>query len=52
VRQVVGHPPSAGRLYVCDNEQPLDADIARIAVDIAAGGLIPQAVDEVARGLK
>jgi phenylalanine ammonia-lyase len=48
VRQVVDHPPSADRPYVWnDNEQPLDADIARIAADIAAGGHIPQAVNEI-----
>ncbi|MFQ5593632.1 MAG: histidine ammonia-lyase [Anaerolineae bacterium] len=53
VRQVVGRPPTAGRPYVWnDNEQPLDADIARIAADIAAGGRIPQAVDETVQSLK
>lgn len=53
VRHVVERPPAAGRPYVWnDDEQPLDADIARIAADIAAGGRIPQAVDETVQSLK
>jgi len=45
LREVVGRPPSADRSYIWnDNEQPLDAHIARIAADIAAGGHIPQAM--------
>jgi phenylalanine ammonia-lyase len=48
VREVVGRPPTARRPYIWnDNEQPLDAHIARIAADIMAGGRIPQAVNDV-----
>jgi phenylalanine ammonia-lyase len=48
VREVVGRPPTAHRPYIWnDNEQPLDAHIARVAADIRAGGRIPQAVNEV-----
>ncbi|MFQ5855552.1 MAG: histidine ammonia-lyase [Anaerolineae bacterium] len=53
VREVVGRPPSADRPYVWnDNEQPLDLHIARIAADIAAGGRVPQAVNDVVLSLK
>ncbi len=53
VRQVVGKPPSADRPYIWnDNEQPLDAHIARITADIAAGGHIPQAISQVVESLK
>jgi len=46
VRTVVGRPPSAHRPYIWnDDEQPLDAHIARIAHDIATGGCIPQAMN-------
>jgi len=48
VRAVVGRPPTAGRPYIWnDNEQPLDQHIATIAADIAAGGCIPQAVNDL-----
>ncbi len=46
VREVVGRPPSANRPYIWnDDEQPLNAHIARIATDIAASGRIPQAMN-------
>lgn len=46
VRKVVERPPTANRPYIWnDDEQPLNAHIARIASDIAAGGRIPQALD-------
>jgi phenylalanine ammonia-lyase len=46
VREVVGRPPSATRPYIWnDDEQPLDVHIARIAADIAAGGCIPQTLN-------
>lgn len=45
VREVVGRAPSAERPYVWDDhDQVLDAHIAKIAADIAAGGRIPQAM--------
>ena len=47
VRLVVERPPSANRPYVWnDDEQPLDLDIARIAADIAAEGLIIEALED------
>jgi phenylalanine ammonia-lyase len=52
IREVVGQPPSRQRPYIWnDNEQPLDEHIARIALDIAAGGRIPQAVNELLASL-
>jgi len=48
VREVVGRPPSANRPYIWnDDEQPLDAHLARIATDIAASGRIPQAMKQL-----
>jgi phenylalanine ammonia-lyase len=48
VRAVVGRPASADRPYIRnDNEQPLDLHISSIAADIAAGGLIPQALSDI-----
>jgi len=53
VREVVGNPPSESRPYVWDdNEQTLDSHIARIAADIAKGGQIPNAIEEVIAGLQ
>jgi len=47
VREVVGRPPSANRPYIWnDDEQPLDVHITHIATDIAAGGRIPQAMND------
>jgi phenylalanine ammonia-lyase len=47
VREVVGCPPSAGRPYVWnDDQQTLDAHIARIAADIAGEGKIAQAMEQ------
>jgi phenylalanine ammonia-lyase len=52
VREVVGRPPSQSLPYIWnDNEQPLDAHIARLAADIAAGGRIPRAVSDRVRGV-
>ncbi|NJM22520.1 MAG: aromatic amino acid lyase [Richelia sp. RM2_1_2] len=45
VYQVIEQKPSSTRPYICnDNEQSLDEHIARIAADIASGGLIVDAV--------
>jgi phenylalanine ammonia-lyase len=53
VREVVGQPPSADRPYIRnDHEQPLDDHIARIAADIAAGGRIVAAVENILSSLK
>jgi phenylalanine ammonia-lyase len=53
VRKVAGQPPSPNRPYIWnDNEQPLDAHIAPIAADIAADGLILQAMDSQLLGFK
>lgn len=53
VRNVIGKPPSWDKPCVWnDNEQFLDTYIARIAADIAAGGQIPQAVQETTLSLK
>lgn len=52
VRKVVERAPSSDRPYIRnDNEQPLSAHIQRIAADIAAGGHIPQAVNDLLLGL-
>ncbi|MBH8552285.1 aromatic amino acid lyase [Nostocaceae cyanobacterium CENA357] len=52
VRQVVGKPPSSLRPYIWnDNEQSLDKHIARISADIATGGLIVQAVQDLLSSL-
>lgn len=53
VRNIVGHPPSADRPYLWnDNEQSLDLHIAQIAADIASGGQIVAAVNQVLSSLK
>lgn len=53
VRKVVGRPPAVDRPYIWnDNEQLLDAHIARIAADIATGGYIPQAVNDILLSLQ
>ena len=53
VRDVVGHPPSADRPYIWDDhEQSLDLHIAQIAADIASGGQIVAAVNQVLSSLK
>ena len=45
---VVGHTPCANRPYLWDDsDRAFDADIARLAADIAGGGLVPQALDAV-----
>ncbi|MFB2977836.1 histidine ammonia-lyase [Microseira sp. BLCC-F43] len=53
VRNVVGHPPSADRPYIWnDEEQSLDLHIAQIAADIASGGKIVAAVNQILSSLK
>lgn len=53
VREVVGKPPTSMRPYIWnDNEQSFDEHIARISADIAAGGLIVQAVEDILSSLK
>jgi phenylalanine ammonia-lyase len=53
LRQVVGRPPSANLPYIWnDDEQPLDAHIARIAEDVAADGHIVQAVNGILLSLE
>lgn len=53
LRTVVGKLPTRSRPYIWnDNDQSLDEHIARIAADIAAGGLIVQAVDNILSSLK
>ncbi|MBR8838434.1 MAG: aromatic amino acid lyase [Stigonema ocellatum SAG 48.90 = DSM 106950] len=53
VRKVVGKPPRSDRSYIWnDNEQSLDEHIARISADIASGGLIVQAVNDILSSLK
>ncbi len=53
VLQVMEMEPSGDKPYLWnDGERALDEDIRRIADDIAAGGLIPQAVEEGLRPLK
>ncbi|MDJ1182302.1 HAL/PAL/TAL family ammonia-lyase [Roseofilum casamattae] len=48
VRAVVGKPPSTRRPYIWnDGEQSLDQHIACIAADLAEGGLIMQAIEEM-----
>lgn len=48
VRDVVGRPPTQERPYIWnDHEQGLDEHIARIVTDIASGGLIVAAVNNV-----
>ncbi len=51
VRDVVGQPPDSDRPYIWnDHEQPLDEHIARITDDIASGGQIVQAVNDILNG--
>lgn len=53
IREVVAQPPSAERPYIWnDNEQALDIHIAQVAADIAAGGQIVQAVNDLLSSLK
>ncbi|MEH1907747.1 MAG: aromatic amino acid ammonia-lyase [Nostoc sp.] len=53
VLNLVGHPPSADRPYIWnDNEQSLDLHIAHIAADIASGGKIVAAVNQTLSSLK
>ncbi|MFN6450856.1 MAG: aromatic amino acid ammonia-lyase [Nostoc sp. EfeVER01] len=53
IRNVVGRPPSAERPYIWDdNEQALDEHIAKIATDIANGGQIVQAVNNLLLSLE
>ncbi|MEA5602786.1 aromatic amino acid ammonia-lyase [Nostoc sp. UHCC 0252] len=53
IRNVVGQPPSAERPYIWDdNEQALDEHIAKIASDIANGGQIVQAVNNLLSSLE
>ncbi|MBN4003733.1 histidine ammonia-lyase [Nostoc sp. LPT] len=48
VRDVIGQPASPDRPYIWnDHEQPLDEHIARISADIASGGQIVQAVQDI-----
>lgn len=48
VRKVVARPSTSTRPYIWnDHEQSLDEHIAQISSDIAAGGLIVQAIEEV-----
>ncbi|MBD2500516.1 HAL/PAL/TAL family ammonia-lyase [Anabaena azotica] len=48
IRDVVGQPPSADRPYIWnDDEQALDEHIAKIAIDIANGGKIVQAINNL-----
>ena len=52
VRDVVGQPASTDRPYIWnDHEQGLDEHIARIATDIASGGKIVAAVNNVLSSL-
>lgn len=53
VREIVNQPPLADRPYIWnDREQCLDEHIARIAADIASGGRIVQAVNDILSSLK
>ncbi|MEH2284373.1 MAG: aromatic amino acid ammonia-lyase [Nostoc sp.] len=48
VRDVIGQPVSPDRPYIWnDHEQPLDEHIARISADIASGGQIVQAIQDI-----
>ncbi|MBF0280057.1 MAG: aromatic amino acid lyase [SAR324 cluster bacterium] len=48
VREVVGKTPSPDKPYIRDdNEQTLDLDIAAIAADIKAHGMIPKAMGSI-----
>ena len=51
-RRVVGKPPQKNRPYIWnDNEQFLDAHIARVAADIDQNGQIPQAIRQTILGI-
>jgi phenylalanine ammonia-lyase len=53
LREVVGQPPTTNRPYIWnDCEQSLDEHIALIAADIAGGGRIVQAVNDILSSLK
>ncbi len=53
VREVVGQPPNTNRPYIWnDSDQSLDEHIALLAADIAAGGQIVQAVNDILSNLK
>jgi phenylalanine ammonia-lyase len=53
IRIVIDCPPSADRPYLWDDtDRPFDADMARIAADILAGGRIPQAVHDLVNDLE
>lgn len=53
LREVIGQPPAADRPYIWnDREQALDEHIARIGADIAVGGRIVQAVNNILSSLK
>ena len=53
VREVTGVPPSANRPYIWnDNEQSLEIHIARLAADIATGGRLQHAVEDVVWSLQ
>ena len=52
VKNVVGVAPSGSRPYIWnDADQSLESHIERIASDIARGGIVPQAVRDLARSL-
>jgi phenylalanine ammonia-lyase len=53
VYQVVGRVPSSERPFIRnDNEQSLDEYIARISADIASGGIIVKAVNDISAKLE
>ncbi|MBW4594118.1 MAG: aromatic amino acid ammonia-lyase [Brasilonema angustatum HA4187-MV1] len=53
VREIVGQPPTKSQPYIWnDCEQSLDKHIALIAADIASGGGIVQAVNDILSSLK
>jgi phenylalanine ammonia-lyase len=53
VRSVTGRPPAKGRPFLWnDTEQFLDADVARVLIDIQAGGETVQAVRSVVESLQ
>jgi phenylalanine ammonia-lyase len=48
----VGKPPQKNRPYIWnDNEQFIDAHIARVAADIDQNGQIPQAIRQTILGI-
>ena len=53
VKNVVGVAPSGSRPYIWnDADQSLESHIERIASDISGGGIVPQAVRDLARSLQ